>query len=90
MLANILSVHLTAYREKISTIGDFLDNPNILRMRSVLYLFNYNLQSTWHALLLKKKIYSLQGYSTSETWYAVLDYSTNYCNMRNLLEGRFS
>merc|ERR1711909_152821 len=29
----------------------------------------------------------VHGYSTSETWYAVLDYSTNYCNMRNLLEG---
>ncbi|KAH3717290.1 hypothetical protein DPMN_060073 [Dreissena polymorpha] len=28
----------------------------------------------------------LQGSSRSETWYAVLDYSTNYCNMRNLLE----
>eukprot|EP00455_Lapot_gusevi_P044135 TRINITY_DN5465_c0_g1_i1.p1 TRINITY_DN5465_c0_g1~~TRINITY_DN5465_c0_g1_i1.p1 ORF type:complete len:161 (-),score=43.99 TRINITY_DN5465_c0_g1_i1:51-533(-) len=24
------------------------------------------------------------GYSTSETWYAILDYGTNYCNMHNL------
>ncbi|XP_053374680.1 uncharacterized protein LOC123532335 [Mercenaria mercenaria] len=30
---------------------------------------------------------NVHGYSTSQTWYAVLDYSTNYCNMRNLLEG---
>ncbi|KAL4222700.1 hypothetical protein ACF0H5_018741 [Mactra antiquata] len=30
---------------------------------------------------------SVHGYSSSNTWYAVLDYSTNYCNMRNLLEG---
>ncbi|XP_052813857.1 uncharacterized protein LOC128240905 [Mya arenaria] len=30
---------------------------------------------------------AVHGYSTSETWYAVLDQSTNYCNMRNLLEG---
>ncbi|XP_052248233.1 uncharacterized protein LOC127856204 [Dreissena polymorpha] len=29
----------------------------------------------------------VHGSSRSETWYAVLDYSTNYCNMRNLLEG---
>lgn len=33
---------------------------------------------------------SLQGYSTSETWYAVLDYGTNYCNLRNLIEGETS
>ena len=26
------------------------------------------------------------GYSTSETWYAVLDYGTNYCNLRNLAD----
>mmetsp|Transcript_60595 Transcript_60595/g.146421 ORF Transcript_60595/g.146421 Transcript_60595/m.146421 type:complete len:158 (-) Transcript_60595:65-538(-) len=25
-----------------------------------------------------------QGYSTSETWYAVLDFGTNYCNLHNL------
>ncbi|KAL4222699.1 hypothetical protein ACF0H5_018740 [Mactra antiquata] len=30
---------------------------------------------------------SVHGYSTANTWYAVLDYGTNYCNMRNLLEG---
>ena len=29
----------------------------------------------------------LQGFSTSETFYAVLDMSTNYCNLRNLLAG---
>ncbi|OWF35756.1 uncharacterized protein LOC110442542 [Mizuhopecten yessoensis] len=29
----------------------------------------------------------LGGYSTAETWYAVLDQGTNYCNMFNLLEG---
>ena len=28
-----------------------------------------------------------QGYSTSETWYAVLDYGTNYCNLHNLITG---
>ena len=28
-----------------------------------------------------------QGYSTSETWYAVLDYGTNYCNLHNLVDG---
>ena len=28
-----------------------------------------------------------QGYSTSQTFYAVLDMSTNYCNLRNLLTG---
>ncbi|CAH1257300.1 Hypp1812 [Branchiostoma lanceolatum] len=28
-----------------------------------------------------------QAHSTSETWYAYLDYSTNYCNLRNLAEG---
>lgn len=30
---------------------------------------------------------SVAGFSTSETWYAHLDYSTNYCNMRNLGDG---
>ena len=29
----------------------------------------------------------LQGFSTSETWYAYLDYGTNYCNLRNLADG---
>jgi len=27
------------------------------------------------------------SYSTARTWYAVLDFSTNYCNLRNLAEG---
>ncbi|WAQ94717.1 hypothetical protein MAR_007188 [Mya arenaria] len=27
------------------------------------------------------------GFSTSETWYAVLDYGTNYCNLENLITG---
>ncbi|XP_013410736.1 uncharacterized protein LOC106173937 [Lingula anatina] len=30
---------------------------------------------------------TVKGYSTSETWYAVLDYGTNYCNMFNLIQG---
>lgn len=30
---------------------------------------------------------NVQGYSTSETWYAVLDQGTNYCNLRNLITG---
>jgi len=29
----------------------------------------------------------VEGYSTSQTWYAVLDFGTNYCNMRNLIDG---
>lgn len=29
-----------------------------------------------------------QGYSTSETWYAILDYGTNYCNLHNLITGQ--
>ena len=28
-----------------------------------------------------------QGFSTSETWYAVLDDGTNYCNLYNLVDG---
>ena len=32
----------------------------------------------------------LQGYSTSETWYAILDYGTNYCNLHNLITGTCS
>ena len=31
-----------------------------------------------------------QGYSTSETWYAVLDSGTNYCNLHNLITGVLS
>ena len=27
------------------------------------------------------------GYSTSGTWYAILDFGTNYCNLRNLIDG---
>merc|ERR1712098_400540 len=27
------------------------------------------------------------GFSTSRTWYAVLDLGTNYCNLRNLIDG---
>merc|ERR1711860_44289 len=30
---------------------------------------------------------NVKGYSTSETWYAYLDESTNYCNLHNLIEG---
>ncbi|XP_033762420.1 uncharacterized protein LOC117343961 [Pecten maximus] len=30
---------------------------------------------------------TVKGMSRAETWYAVLDYGTNYCNMYNLLEG---
>ncbi|XP_064647616.1 uncharacterized protein LOC135500237 [Lineus longissimus] len=33
------------------------------------------------------KTCSCDGYSTSETWYAVLDYGTNYCNLNNLITG---
>ncbi|KAI9559046.1 hypothetical protein GHT06_015835 [Daphnia sinensis] len=29
----------------------------------------------------------VQGFSTSQTWYAILDYGTNYCNIKNLVEG---
>ncbi|ESO97070.1 hypothetical protein LOTGIDRAFT_143540 [Lottia gigantea] len=29
----------------------------------------------------------VHGYSTSETWYAVLDFGTNYCNLENLIIG---
>ncbi|XP_046349884.1 uncharacterized protein [Haliotis cracherodii] len=29
----------------------------------------------------------VHGFSTSETWYAVLDFGTNYCNLFNLLDG---
>jgi len=30
---------------------------------------------------------SVEAYSTSQTWYAFLDYGTNYCNLRNLVDG---
>lgn len=30
---------------------------------------------------------AVTGYSTSEVWYAVLDYGTNYCNLHNLVTG---
>jgi len=30
---------------------------------------------------------AVHGFSTSETWYAYLDYSTNYCNLHNLITG---
>eukprot|EP00128_Syssomonas_multiformis_P009018 Colp12_sorted_trinity150504_noHs@2853 len=30
---------------------------------------------------------TIDGFSTSETWYAYLDYGTNFCNMKNLLIG---
>ncbi|KAJ1100800.1 hypothetical protein NDU88_005875 [Pleurodeles waltl] len=29
----------------------------------------------------------VSGFSVSETWYLVLDYGTNYCNLHNLVEG---
>jgi len=32
---------------------------------------------------------AVKGYSTSDTWYAVLDQGTNFCNIRNLLDGAF-
>lgn len=30
---------------------------------------------------------TVSGFSRSEVWYAILDYGTNYCNMRNLANG---
>merc|ERR1712013_219810 len=30
---------------------------------------------------------SINATSSSQTWYAVLDYGTNYCNLRNLVAG---
>ncbi|GFO05273.1 hypothetical protein PoB_003177800 [Plakobranchus ocellatus] len=30
---------------------------------------------------------AINANSTSETWYAVLDYGTNYCNLHNLITG---
>jgi len=32
---------------------------------------------------------AVKGYSSSDLWYAVLDYGTNFCNLRNLLDGAF-
>ena len=31
--------------------------------------------------------FCFQGYSTSDLWYAILDMGTNYCNIRNLMDG---
>ena len=41
-------------------------------------------KSTWTNVFF---YYILQAYSTSDLWYAVLDFGTNYCNLRNLLDG---
>ncbi|XP_045168142.1 uncharacterized protein LOC123531346 [Mercenaria mercenaria] len=30
---------------------------------------------------------TVKGFSTSETWYALLDQGTNYCNLHNLITG---
>lgn len=30
---------------------------------------------------------NVEGYSSSQLWYAILDYGTNYCNIYNLVEG---
>jgi len=35
----------------------------------------------------KTKGCDVTGFSTSRTWYAVLDFGTNYCNLHNLIEG---
>jgi len=32
-------------------------------------------------------LFMFQGYSRSETWYAYLDFGTNYCNLHNLITG---
>jgi len=32
---------------------------------------------------------AVKGYSTSDLWYAVLDFGTNFCNLRNLMDGAF-
>lgn len=32
---------------------------------------------------------NVDGSSSSETWYAVLDFGTNYCNLNNLITGNF-
>lgn len=32
-------------------------------------------------------ICNVQGFSSSQLWYAILDYGTNYCNIKNLVDG---
>merc|ERR1712133_193657 len=29
----------------------------------------------------------VEAFSTSSTWYAILDFGTNYCNLRNIVDG---
>ena len=30
---------------------------------------------------------TIEAFSTSSVWYAILDWGTNYCNLRNLVDG---
>ena len=32
-------------------------------------------------------LFDSQAESSSDLWYAILDYGTNYCNLRNLIDG---
>jgi len=56
-------------------------------------VFNIGFLNVYDAALCKTfftiiHLYDIvQGYSTSETWYAFLDYGTNYCNLHNLITG---
>ena len=61
-------------------------------MYMILTLILVNLRFPFNkfTINLRQNMNLLQGYSTSEVWYAVLDNGTNYCNLHNLITGKFA
>lgn len=47
----------------------------------------YNDSISFEFTSLTESSCQIDAFSTSDLWYAVLDFGTNYCNLRNLLDG---
>ena len=46
-----------------------------------------NVSFEFKNIRLSKQSCEVRGFSKSTVWYAFLDYGTNYCNLRNLIDG---
>jgi len=64
-----------------------VDDDGTLRGKHATPVKRYNDSISFQFNSLTANSCKIDAYSTSDLWYAVLDFGTNYCNLRNLLDG---
>jgi len=64
-----------------------VDEDGTLRGKHTTPVKRYNDSISFQFKPLTDSSCEIDAYSTSDLWYAVLDFGTNYCNLRNLLDG---